>query len=130
MDIGRQLTMFSLSLLLNIGKFFALLSDWGKSLWAKDLYIKFESVGVKVMTFVLRIIASYHIALKFILYLYLKCFFKSVVSDHVIRLMPHVEASNRKGQKESSQSSLYCQVFKVHTSTGNEIIRVTKATEK
>ena len=24
-----------------------------------------------------------------------------------------VEASNRKGQKESSQSSLYCQVFKV-----------------
>ena len=41
-----------------------------------------------------------------------------------------VEASNRKGQKVSSQSSLYCQVFKVHTSTGNEIIRVTKATEK
>ena len=41
-----------------------------------------------------------------------------------------VEASNRKGQKVSSQSSLYCQVFKVHSSTGNEIIRVTKATEK
>ena len=38
------------------------------------------------------------------------------------------EASNRKGQKVSP--SLYCQVFKVHTSTGNEIIRVTKATEK
>ena len=43
-----------------------------------------------------------------------------------------VEASNRKGQKVSSQSSLSlcCQVFKVHTSTGNEIIRVTKATDK
>ena len=41
-----------------------------------------------------------------------------------------VEASNRRGQKVSSQSSLYCHVFKVHTSTGNEIIRVTKATEK
>ena len=51
MAIGRQFSMFSLSLLLNIGQIFALLRDLGKSPTAKDLFIKCESIGAKVMTF-------------------------------------------------------------------------------
>ena len=50
--------MFSLSLLLNIGKVLALLSDRGKSPWAKDLFIKFESIGAKVITFVLSMLVG------------------------------------------------------------------------
>ena len=49
--------MLSLSLLLNIGKIFALLSDWGKIHRAKDLFIKFESIGAKVMTFFLNYVS-------------------------------------------------------------------------
>ena len=48
--------MFSLSLLLNIGRILALLSDCEKSTWAKDLFIKFESIVAKVMTFVLSML--------------------------------------------------------------------------
>ena len=48
--------MFSLSLLLHIGRILAVLSDCGKSPWAKDLFIKFESIGGKVMTFVLSML--------------------------------------------------------------------------
>ena len=51
MYIDRKFAMFSLSLLLNIGKILALLSDRGKSPWAKDLFINFESIGAKVKTF-------------------------------------------------------------------------------
>ena len=43
--------MFNLSLLLNTGKIYALLSDRGKSTWAKDLFFVFESIWAKVMTF-------------------------------------------------------------------------------
>ena len=68
--------------------------------------------------------------IKDVIYLHLWVFWKVLLHFASGIIILNVEASNRKGQKVSSQSSLYCQVFKVHTSTGNEIIRVTKATEK
>ena len=49
--------MFSLSLLFNIGKIFCSFERLReKSNWAKDLFIKFESIGAKAMTFVLRML--------------------------------------------------------------------------
>ena len=43
---------------LNICNFFSFLTDGGKSPWAKDLFIKFESIGDKVMTFVLTMLVG------------------------------------------------------------------------
>ena len=50
--------MLSLSLLLNIGKIFAILSDKGKRPWANDLFIKLDRIGARVLTLVLRMLVG------------------------------------------------------------------------
>ena len=57
-DIGRKFVTSSLSLFLNMGNILALLRDLGKSPIAKDLFIKLDSIGARILMLDLRIVVG------------------------------------------------------------------------
>ena len=57
-DIGRQFVTSSLSLFLNMSNILALLRDLGKILVARDLFIKLDSIGARILMLDLRIVVG------------------------------------------------------------------------
>ena len=57
-DIGWYFVTSSLSLFLNIGDILALLGDLGKIPDARDLFIKLDSIGARILMLDLRIVVG------------------------------------------------------------------------
>ena len=55
-DIGRKFVISSLSLFLNMGNILALLRDLEKIPIARDLFIKLDSIGARILMLDLRIV--------------------------------------------------------------------------
>ena len=57
-DIGRQFVISSLSLFLNMDNILALLRNLGKSPIARELFIKLDSIGTRILMLDLRIVVG------------------------------------------------------------------------
>ena len=57
-DIGWLFVILSLFLFLNMDNILALLRDLGKSDIARDLFIKLDSIGARILTLDLRIVVG------------------------------------------------------------------------
>ena len=57
-DIGRKFVTSSLCLVFNMGNILALLRDLGKIPIARDLFIKVDSIGARILMLDLRIVVG------------------------------------------------------------------------